>query len=121
MNEKYEFIVAMLAKISMSKDKQVEGLHVVSVSEESVLGGRSGGENRTVENGNDTRMNHKLPKIDFSQFCGESPREWVRKANKYYQLHQILEDLRVRIAETYLKEKVDVWFHGFQSSHPNAV
>ncbi|KAL2499821.1 Uncharacterized protein Adt_25371 [Abeliophyllum distichum] len=28
--------------------------------------------------------------------------------------------MRVGIAEMYLKRKVDVWFHGFQSSHPNA-
>ncbi|KAL2461067.1 Uncharacterized protein Adt_44487 [Abeliophyllum distichum] len=102
MNGKYESIVDMLAKMSMSKDKQVEGsmskdkqlegLHVGS-AEGSVLGGRFGGENRTGRNGNDTRLNHKLPKIDFPQFCGENPREWG---------------------------KADVWFHGFQSSHPDA-
>ncbi|KAL2492467.1 Uncharacterized protein Adt_28095 [Abeliophyllum distichum] len=95
MNDKYESIVAMFAKISMSKDKQVEGsmskdkqvegLHLGS-AEESVLGGRFGGETRSGRNGNDARMNHKLPKIDFPQFCGESLREWVRKANKYFQL-----------------------------------
>ncbi|KAL2532080.1 Uncharacterized protein Adt_05431 [Abeliophyllum distichum] len=65
-------------------------------------------------------MNHKLPKIDFPQFNGESPREWVRKANKYFQLHQVPDELKVGIAEMYLKGKADVWFHGFQSSHPNA-
>ncbi|KAL2517410.1 Uncharacterized protein Adt_13657 [Abeliophyllum distichum] len=84
MNGKNESIVAMLAKMSMSrdkqvegsmsKDKQVEGLHV-GLAEGSVLGGggRFGGENRTGRNGNDTRLNHKLPKIDFPQFWGENP------------------------------------------------
>ncbi|KAL2492442.1 Uncharacterized protein Adt_28070 [Abeliophyllum distichum] len=129
MNDKYESIVAMFAKISMSKDKQVEGsmskdkqvegLHLGS-AEESVLGGRFGGETRPGKNGNDARMNHKLPKIDFPQFCGESLREWVRKSNKYLQLHQVPEELKVGIAEMYLKRKADVWFHGLQSSHRNA-
>ncbi|KAL2510534.1 Uncharacterized protein Adt_16134 [Abeliophyllum distichum] len=84
MNDKYESIVAMLAKMSMSKDKhvegsmskdkQVEGPHLGS-AEGSVLGGRFGGETRPGRNGNDARMNHKLPKIDFPQFGGENPRE----------------------------------------------
>ncbi|KAL2513039.1 Uncharacterized protein Adt_18639 [Abeliophyllum distichum] len=119
MNEKYKYIVAMLAKMSMFKDKQVKGLHI-GLAERSVLGGRSGGENRLGKNGNNARMNHKLPKIDFSQFCGESPRECVKKDNKYFQLHQIPEELRVGIAEIYLKGKAIMWFHGFQYSHPNA-
>ncbi|KAL2461772.1 Uncharacterized protein Adt_45192 [Abeliophyllum distichum] len=104
MNDKYESIVAMLAKMSMSKDKQVEGivskdkqvkgLHVGS-AEGSVLGGRFGGEIRTGKNGNDTRLNHKLLKIDFPQLCGENLREWMRKANKDFQLHQIPEEMRL--------------------------
>ncbi|KAL2516989.1 Uncharacterized protein Adt_13236 [Abeliophyllum distichum] len=120
MNEKYESIVAMLAKMSMSKDKQVEGLNVRSTSEGSMLAGRSGGDNRSERNGNDTMMNHKVPKIDFPQFGRENLREWVRKTNKYFQLHQIPEELKVGIAEMYLKGKTDVWFHGFLFSHPDA-
>ncbi|KAL2524543.1 Uncharacterized protein Adt_09597 [Abeliophyllum distichum] len=108
MNDKYESIVAMLAKMSMSKDKQVEGsmskdkqvegLHSGS-AEGSVLEGRFGGENRTGRNGNDTILNHKLRKIDFPQFCGENPREWVRKDNKYFQLHQMSDKMKVGITE----------------------
>ncbi|KAL2458013.1 Uncharacterized protein Adt_46101 [Abeliophyllum distichum] len=129
MNDKYESIVAMLAKMSMSKDKQVEGTVSkdkqveelpVGSAEGSVLGGRFGGEIRTGKNGNDTRLNHKLLKIDFPQLCGENLREWMRKANKYFQLHQIPEEMRLGIDEIYLKGKAYVWFHGFQSSHPNA-
>ncbi|KAL2517872.1 Uncharacterized protein Adt_14119 [Abeliophyllum distichum] len=130
MNDKYESIVDMLAKMSMSndkqvewsmsKDKQVEGPHLGS-AKGSVLGGRFGDETRPGRNGNDARMNYKLHKIDFSQFCGEIPRAlWVSKANKYFQLHQVPEELKVGIAEMYLKGKARVWFHGFQFSHPNA-
>ncbi|KAL2466261.1 Uncharacterized protein Adt_42112 [Abeliophyllum distichum] len=108
MNEKYNSIVVMLARMSISKDKQVKEFNMGSASKRSVLVGRSGGDNRTKRNGYDTSVNHKSPKIDFPQFCGKSRREWVRKANKYFQLHQILEDLRVGIAKMYLKGKSDV-------------
>ncbi|KAL2492925.1 Uncharacterized protein Adt_28553 [Abeliophyllum distichum] len=70
----------------------------------------------TDDNGNQA----KLPKIDFPYFNGEGPREWVRKARKYFQLHQVADELKVGIAEMYLKGKADIWFHGFAASHPNA-
>ncbi|KAL2476013.1 Uncharacterized protein Adt_36749 [Abeliophyllum distichum] len=85
-----------------------------------MLAGKSGGDNRSGRNGNDIRLNYKLPKIDFPQFGGENPRQWARKANKYFQLHLIPEELKLGIAEMYLKGKAYVWFHGFLSSHSNA-
>lgn len=50
------------------------------------------------------RMNTKIPKIDFTYFCGECPREWLRKARKYFQMHQVPDELRVGIAKMYLRE-----------------
>ena len=29
----------------------------------------------------------KFPRIDFPLFDGENPREWVRRANKYFRIH----------------------------------
>ncbi|KAL2527323.1 Uncharacterized protein Adt_12377 [Abeliophyllum distichum] len=62
----------------------------------------------------------KLPKIDFPVFGGNNPREWVRKSNKYFQLYQVLDELKVGITEMYLKDRADIWFYGFLSSNPNA-
>ncbi|KAL2532736.1 Uncharacterized protein Adt_06087 [Abeliophyllum distichum] len=64
------------------------------------------------------RMNTRIPKIDFPYFIGEGLREWLRKARKYFQLHQVNEELKVGIAEMYLKGKADIWFHGFAASLP---
>ncbi|KAL2526007.1 Uncharacterized protein Adt_11061 [Abeliophyllum distichum] len=120
MNDKYDSIVAMLAKLSMSKDKQPEGTSSGSSQEgnESIM--RVGGERRMNRGPHDVRLNTKLPKIDFPQFGGENPTEWVRKANKYFQIHQIPEEMKLEIAVMYLKGRADVWFHGFLSSYPNA-
>lgn len=62
----------------------------------------------------------KLSKIDFPYFRGEGPREWLRKAQKYFLTHQIPDEMRISVAEMYLKGKANVWFHGFISSNPNA-
>ncbi|KAL2512326.1 Uncharacterized protein Adt_17926 [Abeliophyllum distichum] len=47
------------------------------------------------------------------------PREWLRKARKYFRLHQVAEELKVGIAEMYLKGKVDIWFLGLAAFHSN--
>lgn len=62
----------------------------------------------------------KLPKIDFPYFNEEGPREWLRKESKYFQIHQVEDEIKVGIAEMYLKEKADIWFHGFISNYPTA-
>lgn len=43
----------------------------------------------------------------------------MRKARKYFQLHQTSNELKLGIAEMYLKGKADIWFDGFMASHPN--
>lgn len=62
----------------------------------------------------------KLPKIDFPYFGGDGPREWLRKPQKYFQIHQVEEEMKVGIAEMYFKGKADIWFHGFISNYPHA-
>ncbi|KAL2533919.1 Uncharacterized protein Adt_07270 [Abeliophyllum distichum] len=68
--------------------------------------------------GKDKQVENFVPQTMSGGFG--SPREWVRKAKKYSQLHQVAEELKVGIAEIYLKGKADIWFHGFAASHPDA-
>ncbi|KAL2526342.1 Uncharacterized protein Adt_11396 [Abeliophyllum distichum] len=112
----------MMAQISgnmkENKDKQAESSALQTMS------GRFGSNRIETPSTNhardDNRNQAKLPKIDFPYLNGEGPREWVRKAMKYFQLHQVADELKVGIAEMYLKGKADIWFHGFAASHPNA-
>ena len=50
----------------------------------------------------------KLPRIDFPLFDRENPREWVRRANKYFQIHGVEEELKFDITQLYFKDKVDI-------------
>lgn len=74
---------------------------------ELTLKGSSGQERDNQAKG-DAKGDTKLPKIDFPHFGGEWPREWLRKARKYFQLHQILDEMKLGIAKMYLKGKADI-------------
>lgn len=44
-------------------------------------------------------MGIKLPKIIFPYFNGKGPTELLRKAHKYFRIHQLLDDVRIDIVE----------------------
>ncbi|KAL2475270.1 Uncharacterized protein Adt_36006 [Abeliophyllum distichum] len=89
MNQKYEMLVAMMAQINGNR-KELKYNQAQSFAPQAVFVGF--GSNRvglphTNQARKDTRMHTKLPKIDFSYFNGDGPKEWVMKARKYFQLH----------------------------------
>lgn len=54
---------------------------------EGLLTTKMGAIPRNSADREDTRMGVKLPRINFPYFNGEGPREWLRKAQKYFQIH----------------------------------
>mgnify|MGYP004718015975 FL=1 len=54
----------------------------------------------------------RLPKVDLPSFTGENPREWIRKANKYFKINGVEEEMKSEVAELYFRDKADIWFHG---------
>ena len=64
---------------------------------------------------NEGRGGAKLPRMDFPLFDGTNPREWVRRANKYFQIYGVEEEMKTDIAQLYLKDRADIWFHGMYS------
>ncbi|KAL2475307.1 Uncharacterized protein Adt_36043 [Abeliophyllum distichum] len=123
MNNKNETLVAIMAQLSRGKsedkDKQAES-SIPPSTFMGVLGFNRVGSTQPHQTWEDNRVNVKLPKIDFSYFNGDEPREWLRKVKKYFQLHQVAEDFKIGIVEMYLKGKANIWFHRFTTSHPNA-
>ncbi|XP_027151895.1 uncharacterized protein LOC113751950 [Coffea eugenioides] len=107
LDQKYEGMMNMMAQIMAKlndKGKEVEG-------------GSSGSETRiAVTTDTAERVGSKggarLPKMDFPAFDGNSPREWVRRANKYFQIHGVEEGLKSDISQLHFQEKADIWFHG---------
>lgn len=135
MNQKYENIVGMLAKTSEgilnfgsgnhSEQRNRKGIHIEvyptpMASERGILNSRARHYSSQESVTMGYRMNTKIPKINFPYFSGDGPKEWLRKARKYFQIHQVPDELRVGLAEIYLKGKADIWFHGLITSHPNA-
>ncbi|KAL2490851.1 Uncharacterized protein Adt_26479 [Abeliophyllum distichum] len=104
---------------SEANDKQVDS-SIPPSTFGSVLGYNRVGSTQPHQTREDNSVNVKLPKIDFPYFNGDGPREWLIKANKYFQLHQVAEEFKVGIAEMCLKGKAYIWFYGFAASHPNA-
>lgn len=135
MNNKYKNIVSMMAKFNgrtlqsesgnysnqgIDKGIQIEGHRTPVLTGEGVL---NTGIGKSSTQGNvkmEYKMNIKIPKIDYPYFRGEGPRKWLRKAKKYFQIHQVPKEMKIGIAKMYLKIKVDIWFLGFINSYPEA-
>ena len=45
-------------------------------------------------------------------FDGDNPREWVRRANKYFQIQRMEEELKSDLAQLHFGGKANIWFHG---------
>ncbi|KAL2505058.1 Uncharacterized protein Adt_20679 [Abeliophyllum distichum] len=73
----------------------------------------SGGRNDTK----DKEVDSSVPQNMFGP--GTGSRKWLMEARKYFQLHQVIEELKAGIAKMYLNGKADIWFHGFASFHPD--
>ncbi|KAL2470648.1 Uncharacterized protein Adt_38784 [Abeliophyllum distichum] len=120
MNQKYESLVAMMAQINGgrndTKEKQAESSVPQNVSRRD-MGSHRLGVAPNIHVREEGRMNTRIPKINFPYFSGEGAREWLRKARKYFQLHQVNEELKVGTVEMYLKGKANICFHGFAASH----
>nr|XP_027090423.1 uncharacterized protein LOC113711457 [Coffea arabica] len=58
-------------------------------------------------------------KLELPVFKGEQPREWIRKTQKYFQLHRIPKEQWLGLAEFYLEDKADVWYQSFKAGKDN--
>ena len=91
--QKYEGTMNMMAQIiSKLNDKGKE------------VGGSSSGNDQMVEvvkgkyEKSEGKGGTKLPRMDFPLFDGTNPREWVGRANNYFQIHGVEEELKFDIA-----------------------
>nr|CAD1833683.1 unnamed protein product [Ananas comosus var. bracteatus] len=53
------------------------------------------------------------PRLDFPNFNGDNPRNWVRRCEKYFEIHGIKEPQKLEIAAMHLEPRADIWFHGY--------
>ncbi|XP_027170262.1 uncharacterized protein LOC113770100 [Coffea eugenioides] len=113
IDQKYEGMMNMMAQL-MSKvnDRGKEQEGSSSSKEVTQSEGSKLGPQREVSGRREFRNVHKLPKMDLPVFDGDNPREWIRKANKYFKIHGVEDDMKSEVAELYFRDRADIWFHG---------
>ncbi|XP_027093589.2 uncharacterized protein [Coffea arabica] len=57
-----------------------------------------------------------VPKLEFPQFNGNNPREWIRKCEKFFHLYRISEENQVDMTELHLEGQADLWCQNFKRS-----
>lgn len=108
LNVKYDHVVAYMAQLNqtltcLSKDKGVAESPVQIDPHISFMGSRNG-ETSAIHSTRGDGKSIKMPKVDFTFFDGENPKEWVRKANKFVQIHEVADELKTSYAEMYMKD-----------------
>ena len=101
LDQKYESMMNMMAQMMVKlsdKGKDVDGNSCEAGSKEGdkkwevqreAQGRCEPKENKAITN---------LPKMELPNFVSENPREWVRKANKYFKINGVEENMKSEIA-----------------------
>jgi len=53
---------------------------------------------------------HHVPKIDMRKFDGKDPVTWILQMEQYFDLHNVKNTQKVRIANLYLEPNQFVWY-----------
>ena len=72
--------------------------------------------NRGFINSNFGLKTHHIPKIDMRKFDGKDPVTWILQMEKHFDLRNVKNTQKVRIANLYLEKNTFVWY-GWLCSH----
>ena len=61
----------------------------------------------------------RIPKVDFPTFDGSELKDWICKAEQYFELDAMPEVWRVCVAAMYLKGKDLKWYHSYSQNLAN--
>ena len=114
LDQKYEGMMNMMAQVlAKLNDKEKDLAGGSSVPEP---GHQEGSRRREGQKGvqdrseiRENRILSRLPKVDLPAFNRENPREWIRKANNYFKINGVDEEMKSEVAELYLRDKEDIW------------
>ncbi|XP_026452244.1 uncharacterized protein LOC113352661 [Papaver somniferum] len=62
----------------------------------------------------------KPVKLDFPRFDGENPRRWLRKCDRFLQMHPMEETQKTDFASMYMDGRTDSWFIDYCSGKTSA-
>ena len=61
-------------------------------------------------NSNVGGKNHHIPKMDMRKFDGKDPETWIIQMEKYFDLNNVKNTQKVRIATLHLEQNTFVWY-----------
>nr|XP_027118736.1 uncharacterized protein LOC113735978 [Coffea arabica] len=108
LDQKYEGMMNMMAQLMAKvsdRGKELEGSSSAK-GKDRPNESRMDLQKETVSK-RDNRIGGRLPKIDLPIFEGNNPREWIRKANKYFKIHEIEENMKAEIGEGSPEEAIE--------------
>ena len=65
--------------------------------------------NHDFINSNVGGKNHHIPKMDMRKFDGKDPVTWILQMKQYFDLHNVKNTQKVRIATLHLEQNTCVW------------
>ena len=66
--------------------------------------------NHDFINSNVCGKNHHIPKMDMRKFDGKDPVTWTLHMEQYFDLHNVKNTQKVRIATLHLEKNAFVWY-----------
>jgi len=61
------------------------------------------------------------PEIEFPQFDGRNPREWVKKCSKYFHLCRTPSQQKVELASLHMVGKAKTWYNSYVLGRQNVL
>jgi len=71
------------------------------------------------EEGSSGNPNHsllRLARVEFPKFLGEDVQGWIYKCDQFFEIDNVDEDVKVRIASIHLSERALQWHQSFMKS-----
>ncbi|CAH9071517.1 unnamed protein product [Cuscuta epithymum] len=109
-NQKLDVFLQLMQKKTV-ENLEDQSLHQISPVIQSAHG------NFQPNSGNHARTPGFLPKIEFPNFSGINPRQWIQKCAKYFELCSIDNNQKVDLASLYLSGRAESWFTSYISVH----
>jgi hypothetical protein len=78
---------------------------------------QDGGSKQPMDWGSNRTDRYHLPRADCPSFIGDNTIEWVRKCTSYFEMHQVPDHLRTKLATNHFHDKASEWYDGYLMDH----
>ncbi|XP_026378796.1 uncharacterized protein LOC113273262 [Papaver somniferum] len=88
-------------------------IEILTKNQDASSSNTSGFHSNFHSGGRDSTQFHRMPKLDFPRFDGDNPKSWIQKCEYYFQMHNINEPRKTRMAAIHLDGKANKLYDNF--------